>query len=79
MQGQKPLDTLTHTSHPDAIARQAREVSEKSELLAVEILKAAVASDKGGAMTDRDIVDRAEMMWLWVTTDTWPKPAGAPP
>lgn len=69
---------LTHTIHPDTVARQAREVSEKSEAVALEILKAAVASDKTGALSDRQIVDRAELMWLWVTTDTWPKPDGAP-
>lgn len=75
--------TVTYTPHPNAIAIEAEARSEKSEATAIEILKLAVASANGanGAnLTDRQIVDRAELMWLWVTGDTWPTPApdGAP-
>lgn len=66
--------------HPVAEEKKTQERSDKSESLAVECMKLAVDHHKGQAIqaTPRELVDTAELIWLWTTTDTWPKPAGAP-
>lgn len=65
--------------HPAAEEKKTQERSDKSESLAIDCMKLAEAFHKGQAgVTPRALVDTAELIWLWTTTDTWPKPNGAP-
>lgn len=71
-------DTMTFTPAPEAVARARDERSDKLEASANEILNLAVEANKGTPITARELADYAEVLWLWKTSDTWPKPAGAP-
>lgn len=57
----------TWTPHPEVTKRQQVEASEKSEGLALEILRIAAQSPG----TPVEIATRAEVYWQWVTTDAW--------
>lgn len=70
--------TTSWTPHEKLVTKQHDERSDKLESTAIEIGKLAVQSLNGQSVTDRQLVDRMELIWLWATSDNWPKPNGAP-
>lgn len=68
---QPPLPP-SFTAHPVASKREASERSDKSETVALDILRIVADATKGQTLTARQFADYAEVLWQWTTTDVWP-------
>ena len=56
---------------PEYTARKDQEQSNKDCSLAVEILKIAQANAHGKNVPAHELANDAEVLWQWVTTDSW--------
>ena len=55
-----------------AIQREGQQRSDRDETLALDVLREAVKARTGQPTTARELADYSEVLWQWVTTNTWP-------
>lgn len=69
----QPVDIWTpNPAHvADKAAEQGRAKDERDTATALEVLKVAAGRAPTGATT-QELAAFAEVLWQWVTTDSWP-------